>query len=376
MATLRPHQTRVMDRLLKRFHQRGCGGVLLHASTGFGKTVVAVEFVRRAGLETALVLVPRKEIYKQWTLAVAKFGNVNIKVEMERSYCNRVTESEYFDIVIIDECHSNRELVFGRLVNAKNSRCIRYRFLLGLSATPDSIKEGTAVVSPKVYYDVYFDYIIKGFVFKQFQVQFIRLPFECPTMKKYDGSLDYTGMNKWLNENEERAEHLKRLVSSLVKPKTLILTKYINTVRQMESHLSECFRVTVMYGSKTTYDKSADVLIGTTSKIGEGFDIVDPFAAMIILDNVLDARQLIGRCRVDGFVLYDIYDNHSVYESHRRYREQSYDDARGLTRLLKSDLPQTTGEFAHAAASNCEKHLSSVSSTTDGGSSEQSQSTT
>ena len=111
---------------------------------GTGKSLLGVEAIRRIGV-TALVIVPTKDIVKQWvedarehlgiepgTILEGKVKLAPVTIGIIDSIDNKmdVTELDYFGFVIHDECH--------RSCARKNQRVmsnIRAKWRLGLTAT-------------------------------------------------------------------------------------------------------------------------------------------------------------------------------------------------------------------------------------------------
>lgn len=143
------------------------GGMLLKAGCGFGKTCVAIEFARRLGLRT-LVLVHKEFFLKQWRDQIRKFipgarvgriqqdqcdyENVDFSIGMIQSLSRDTESGRYpeemyraFGLVITDECHRIGAASWSYVLPRFSAA---YR--LGLTATPRR-KDGA--------HDVFFDHI-------------------------------------------------------------------------------------------------------------------------------------------------------------------------------------------------------------------------
>ena len=75
MLELRPHQQEVVEQLKQGFKQ-GHIRQLLYASTGFGKTEVAMEIMRRVseGYKKAAMIVDRIVLVDQTSARLSKYG--------------------------------------------------------------------------------------------------------------------------------------------------------------------------------------------------------------------------------------------------------------------------------------------------------------
>ena len=141
---LRPAQAAAGEALLRH----DCG--VLEAGTAFGKTVLAAWMIARRG-RSALVLVNRRTLQRQWVARLAQFlgwrerdiGRIGggarratgrLDVALLQTLARRPPASlraMRYGFVIVDECHGLPAATFMRVADA-----LRARFFLGLSATP------------------------------------------------------------------------------------------------------------------------------------------------------------------------------------------------------------------------------------------------
>ena len=144
LLELRPHQQEVVEQLKQGFKQ-GHIRQLLYASTGFGKTEVAMEIMRRVseGYKSAAMIVDRIVLVDQTSARLSKYGIEHGVMQAghwrERPHeriqvCSAQTlERRQFpdiDLVIVDECHIMRRKTVEFL---KQNPQIR---VIGLTATP------------------------------------------------------------------------------------------------------------------------------------------------------------------------------------------------------------------------------------------------
>lgn len=118
--------------------------LLLEAATGLGKTKLSLDLVKHLiatkykGKKTSMLLLVAKTVHKQtWKDEMKKWGGVEVDtltVECYESLKNH--QYEYFDIVVMDECHHiNSDKRLDLL------KTISYGNLVGLSATiPQKLK--------------------------------------------------------------------------------------------------------------------------------------------------------------------------------------------------------------------------------------------
>ena len=145
MLELRPHQQEVVDQLKEGF-KNGHIRQLLYASTGFGKTEVAMEIMRRVseGYKKAAMIVDRIVLCDQTSARLSKYGiehgvmqsgHWRYRPEERIQVCSAQTLERRksfpdIDLVIIDECHIMRKKTVEFL---KENPQIR---VIGLTATP------------------------------------------------------------------------------------------------------------------------------------------------------------------------------------------------------------------------------------------------
>lgn len=136
---------------LKKSREEGAGKALIHAATGIGKTYLAafdsIEY------EKVLFIAHREEILKQAAESFRRvrpqdergFFNGNLKqtdkpiifasvgcLGKDEYLCEKYFPRDYFDYIVIDEFHHAVNDGYRKII-----RYFQYRFLLGLTATPN-----------------------------------------------------------------------------------------------------------------------------------------------------------------------------------------------------------------------------------------------
>ena len=321
----RPDQKKALERLIDNKNKNI--NTLLALPCGFGKTFLSLLYANY--FKSVLILVPNKIIMNNSWIA----NNIikdHIHITMQRQFYNKIMKNNdkpFYELIIVDEFHLNRTLV-QNILNKINKN-----ILIGLTATPDLSIDGK----------FFQDRIVKK-ANKVFKVIFTIIPFNIPTFKhkrnvlingEYISKLeyDYTKMMKHVVENQQRqkfvADYCLEKIKLSNENNIFILVKNIITLNYIETFLkSNNIDVTTLFGNNNTYNKNSKVLIGTFLKCGVGFD-TNRYNILIIIDNLLKIDQAVGRLRNDNFTIYDISDNHSIFEYHRKIRKKFYQDIGG-----------------------------------------------
>ena len=286
-------------------------GVIV-APTGSGKTIIALELVRRIG-EKTIIVVHRKELAKQWMdvikerfgfeagfLGSGKFKDGKIVVAMLQSIIPYV-EKEGFDNLpefgnfIMDECHHcpcNQLMKAQKLLNTK------YRF--GFTATPnrrDGLERVIYLTMGRIISEIERDTVedIGGTV--PIIVNAIKTDFDpghCDSWAKY--------IDKVASDHNRNILILNIAIRQ--KLPTLILVDRIAHANNLAEILTENNIVFELAHGKAKDKKTmlerirkAKITIGTTSLIGEGID-VSSWGSMIMgspISSEIKLMQAIGR---------------------------------------------------------------------------------
>jgi hypothetical protein len=106
-------------------------------------------------------------------------------------------------------------------------------------------------------------------------------------------------------------------------------------------------------GASREFDKSAKILIGTTPKIGVGFDHA-PIDALCMAADVLEYfEQFLGRCmrRQDVKpIVIDFEDKFNPLIKHLRSRIQKYRECGGDVNMLSLNVPASSARSCPAAS--------------------------
>jgi superfamily II DNA or RNA helicase len=286
-GTLRPYQNKATKDILNRRF-----GVL-KAATGSGKTVMGT-FIASKRKTTTLVVVHNKELLYQWVDAFKQFtdtkeigiigdGKYKIKpitIGIVNSVTKKVDElNKEFGLVIYDECHRVVSPIWMNIIN--NMYC---KYQLGLSATPYRSDKLTDVifqlVGPTLHEVNKRDLQRTKAVLEPKIVR-------CSTQFEYRFNQDYAKMISKLTEDDARNERvINRIINdyNTYKEPIMVVSDRVSHCEILHKLLRLNSRIkTVVLSSKVPKkerkqvveqlkNRKYDVLISTTSLLGEGFD--------------------------------------------------------------------------------------------------------
>jgi superfamily II DNA or RNA helicase len=370
LATLRKPQIEIKKEALLNLNKRGT--IVISAFPGFGKTVTSIALARKTGMRT-LVLVNKVILLSQWIDAVEQFTDLKkgrgvVKIappsksqresesKMEKwrlksqnasfMVMNALTVGKlppdfFKDIgcLIVDECH--------QIMSPCLSEALLYlspRYTIALSATPyrsDGLDQLLSFYFSK-------EQLVRELK-KKHTVYEIRTGFKPIADQTPQGRLDWNGLLNSQSDNENRntmivdaACALSASTSGRPKARTiLILTKRVDHAALLESKLkARGVSADGLYGTKKTFDRSATVLVGTSSKIGVGFDHKTLDCLILASDVESYFIQFLGRVfrreDVEPIIL-DFVDTNPVLRKHFRTRKAVYIKHGGVVITIKGE---------------------------------------
>ena len=350
------HQKEVSETALEKLQQYG--GIHLGLYPGFGKTVVSAWLSSKVGYLT-LVLSHRTGLIKQWSNTYSKFTNAKIWTVGENF--PQVTNNEYIDVILCMNTrfhHIPKELIdaIGTvIVDESHNFCTagnvgallgtRPRYFISCSATlkrPDGMD--------KMINFVVGNNSITKHSSKPFKYYEVRTGLKIQTFNNAQNKTDFTKYVRDLSSHELRNRLILQLVSSLKDSKILILTARTDHAKYIHQCLSLYGEnVDIMVGSKNSYQDSR-VLIGTYSKIGEGFDeasVCDNYNG-VRLDTLINCstfksetilEQTSGRVFRAKFPnIYDLVDDMPISKRHFAVRKKWYLSRNGTPHLINANL--------------------------------------
>lgn len=131
------------DLSVKKWIQNKCKGTVV-ASTGFGKTRVAIKAInkilKQKPLYKILVVVPTLGLQEQWITILDKSGfSLNAQVVVINTASTHLYEC---DLLIEDECHRFSSNTFKNIFNT-----VKYKYVLGLTATFERLDGKHAIMA-------------------------------------------------------------------------------------------------------------------------------------------------------------------------------------------------------------------------------------
>jgi superfamily II DNA or RNA helicase len=338
VGALRPAQIDASKRCKEILSKDGC--VILAAQPGFGKTITAIEMLCWANLKT-VIFVKQTMIVRQWiealkihapTKIVQHVRNKKIDHQADVYIVNpvllkpqQIPEKQFADFkdvkfLIVDELH---QIVSGVL--SKAFFRVQPDYLLGLSATPRRPKDDPFQIAIDWFFG---SNIVGEALYHKHEVSILKSGFT-PREIKYTGfKIDWNHILTAQSEDAKRNELIVDTVKSRNERVWLILVKRVSHAETLQRMFAEKnIQCETLTGSKSTFDKSCRILIGTTSKIGVGFDHAPINALFVAADIVEYFEQFLGRCmRIPNQipVVYDIEDEFSILKRHAKVRLTAY----------------------------------------------------
>lgn len=335
---LRDEQVEVKTLALKTLSSQG--SIILSMYTGFGKTAVSISLASSIKLRT-LVIVNKLILMKQWQESILKFcptASVQLLTTKNTLHensdfviVNAINVCKWpldffktFGLVIVDECH----LIMAETLS-KSLFNLSPRYLIGLSATPYRMDGFNAL------FDLFFgsEKIIRLMNRKHYVLK-ISTPFRPRIEIARNGKLDWTKVIESQSENSVRNDLILDIISYYKHRTFLVLVKRIDQGKTLcEKLVERNDSVTTLLGSSQKFDKDARILIGTTSKIGTGFDHHKLDALILCADIEAYFLQYLGRVfRTKDSVplIIDIVDDNNVLKKHYASRKSVYDEIGGI----------------------------------------------
>lgn len=343
---------------------------IMKAVPGFGKTVMALYMIAQRTVST-LVIVPNKEIQKQWEERIHEFLTIppgkskrdsyigiyngskkklrgHIDIAIAASLANleniAVTLKEY-GMIIIDECHHAASDTFTRVLRNVNAK-----YIYGFSATPkrkDGLEKVMHMFCGPIRYETSSFQIQNTYRFQQLLIP------RMTTMRCLDDNKTYTQycsdimndqvrnylivkdvVKEFQNDGKiiilsERKQHLTILFEML---KHLHIHVYVLTGERKTKERNEIIAKVRNFNSKEKF-----ILLATSKLLGEGFDLPALSTLFLVMPISDESRieQYTGRIHrnVEGkdmVKVYDYVDAHipmlegMFHKRLKQYQEEGY----------------------------------------------------
>ena len=342
---LRPEQTEVRKEAIKRLSSTG--SVLLSMYCGFGKSSTSMKLACDIGLKT-LIIVNKLILIKQWDEGIKTFcpsaSVQKLTTKSKKDDCDfyiinaqnveKMGKSFFSDIgtVIVDEAH----LIMAETL----SRCLEWvhpRYLIGLTATPYRMDGLNSLL------DMYFGkYKIVRTLWREHIAYKVSTGFKPTVEQTANGRVNWGVVLDSQANNEERNELIIKLLKYYSKRNFLVLTKRVSQGEYLLKRLEEEGEdVTSLLGSNQEYNVSSRILVGTSSKIGVGFDHPKLDALLLAGDVEQYFVQYLGRVfRTKDVkpIIVDLVDDYSLLNKHFNTRRKIYQDHGGEVKNFDMNL--------------------------------------
>lgn len=299
--------------------KKGKNGIL-NAPCGSGKTQIGLSLIKAIGgralwlTHTQKLLEQSKarcELYYEGDFGTITEGEINLGKDITFATVQTMSKIDtniyknYFDIVIVDECHHcvgspTKVMQFYKILSNCNCR-YKYGLTATLTRADNLIISLYAIIGPLLYKITSQDVgakIIKA----KYEPIMIKLNYDVQDYVNVDGTLDFTKLINVLSSNYERN---KIIIDNVIKQdktrKQIILCHRVKQAYDLakmiidNSHLS----VACITGSTSQAKRNmnADVIVSTYSLAKEGLDI--PELSILHLatpqKNESTTRQAVGR---------------------------------------------------------------------------------
>jgi superfamily II DNA or RNA helicase len=345
-GSLRSMQKEIKDEAITNLNTYGA--TLISCYPGFGKTILSIYIASKIGLQT-IIIVNRVVLMKQWKEAIENFCGANAKVficDSKKQYvpncdfyiCNAINVKKIEEeclktigTVIVDEAH----LIMSSVLS-QSLRFLFPKYLIGLSATPYRT-DGFNILLDHYFTE---NKIIRK-MHQPHLVYKINTTFTPEIEYDRNGNLNWGKIIEAQSLNEDRNNLIIKIIQQFKDRTFLILTKRVegaNILLEKLKIINES--VDTFIESKTEFDRHCRILIGTTSKVGVGFDH-DKLDALILASDLEEYFiQYLGRVfrRHDTTpVVFDLVDNNPILKRHFATRKSTYMEAGGTISTFTLD---------------------------------------
>lgn len=357
IGNLRTNQLIVRNKCLNFLNKHGC--TILAAEPGFGKTITTIEIICNLNLKT-IIIVKQTMIANQWINALKMYApskiiqqiknnkpineNADIYIvnpvilKPQTTFAKQIKEIKreqlnHIKFVIVDEMH--------QIVSKVMLRCffkLQPDYIMGLSATPRRPRNDPYQIAIKWFFG---NAIVGKELFKKHIVYHVETHFIPNEIKYTPKGVDWNHILTTQAENEKRNILITNIVMRFPKRTWLILVKRVDHAFRLKKIFDEnnidCETLT---GTKNEFNRECKILIGTTSKIGVGFDHAPIDALFVAADIVEYFEQFLGRCmrKLDiEPIVFDLDDSYSILHKHFELRLKKYIKHGGIINNFEED---------------------------------------
>lgn len=341
-------QQEILSEATALLNKRGC--VMISMYTGGGKTFCAIKLACVTKLKP-LVITNTIVMMKHWKEDIQKFTDANVQLintkttqldptadfyVMYAQTANKLP-SNFFDkigCVICDEAH----LIMAETLS-KSLNIVHPRYLIGLTATPYR-PDGLDILLTHYFGE---SRIIRK-LWRKHIVYKVMTGFK-PVLQKTDaGTVNWGALLEDQASNESRNELIVRIIRHFHDKKWIVLIKRVSQGKYLTKRLRELGEIVASFvaGETGNNDREARVVIGTTQKIGTGYNNPESNALMIAGDMEEYAIQYLGRVfrKKDTIpIVVDLVDNNGILYRHFETRCGTYIECGGrITNLQVNSL--------------------------------------
>lgn len=370
---LRDYQKEAIELALEDMKKNGT--CFFNVFCSFGKTVVGswlASWISKEHNLATLCIYPRHVIGKSW---LGTFKNCT-KAKIWKFDANIEMPDDTQIILCMDtELEKLTPKILNRIghliIDEAHTFCTEGNINGLLNIEPKYITALTATYERDDGFEVMLDFIVgkKRIVKiskKPFFVIHCQTPFVPVDIKTTTRGIQFNSLVDSLDNNELRNEFIYDIVYKNMSEKILIMTKHIEHVKILEINLKNILtkynkKISTYCGNDKTYFE-CDVLIGTISKIGVGFDEKETcenwngrrFNLLILSTSTKKIEQIAGRVfRSDIPIVVDIVDDHENLKRHWTDRKRWYISRNGIIHKTKTSFKWT--ELYHTLKNKHEK---------------------
>lgn len=342
-GTLRNEQKKVKKEAIISLNKTGC--ILISMYTGGGKTATSINIACCIKMKT-LVIVNKIVLMNQWKESILKFcpNSIIQKVTTQSCYnedadfyiMNAINVSkkdkDFFNeigCVIVDEAH----LIMAETLS-KSLENLRPKYLIGLTATPYR-PDGLHILLE--YYFGQTKIIRK--LYRKHTVYKVNTGFVPEIKLTMNGKINWNVILDSQANDVDRNQIILDIVMRFSSRTFLIITKRITQGKYLFEKIQDLNEdVTSLLGKQQEFEHESRILIGTTSKVGVGFDHTKLDALILASDVEEYFIQYLGRVfrtkEVEP-IIFDLVDNNSILKKHYMTRRNIYINHGGVIKSLE-----------------------------------------